>query len=331
MRIINVFGKISGVYVFMLKYIVKRVVIVLIVLWAVATLVYFTVHVTPGDTATAILYSVGGESAVTEENLERVRSRYDLNRPVHEQYMEWVSDAFRGELGTSYKYNKPVAYMLKLRVPNTIRLGSTAILISVVIAIPFGILSALYHNRPLDHIGRLFTLVISSFPSFWVALVLIIVCSLKLKLFPVGGMTGAKSIVLPAVTLSLGMMAATARMMRSSMLDVVNQDYIWVARSKGMKKHKIITRHALRNALPPIVTVIGLQIGHILGGAVVIENIFSWPGVGGLLIDAINAKDTPMIEGCVLMIAFGYAVVNLLVDIVYAFLDPRLKYSGEDG
>ena len=268
---------------------------------------------------------------MTEENLERVRSRYDLNRPVHEQYLEWVSDAFRGELGTSYKYNKPVAYMLKLRVPNTIRLGITAILISVVIAIPFGILSALYHNRPLDHIGRLFTLVISSFPSFWVALVLIIVCSLKLKLFPVGGMTGAKSIVLPAVTLSLGMMAATARMMRSSMLDVVNQDYIWVARSKGMKKRKIITRHALRNALPPIVTVIGLQIGHILGGAVVIENIFSWPGVGGLLIDAINAKDTPMIEGCVLMIAFGYAVVNLLVDIVYVFLDPRLKYSGEDG
>lgn len=315
----------------MLKYMIKRVVIVLIVLWAVATLVYFTVHVTPGDTATAILYSIGGESAVTEENLEQMRSRYDLDRPVHEQYLEWLSNAFKGELGTSYKYNKPVAHMLKLRVPNTIRLGVTAVLISVVIAIPFGILSALYHNKPFDHIGRILTLFVSSFPSFWVALVLIIICALKLKLVPVGGMAGPKSIILPAVTLSLGMMAATARMMRSSMLDVVNQDYIWVARAKGMKKRKIITRHALRNALPPIVTVVGLQIGHILGGAVVIENIFSWPGVGGLLIDAINAKDTPMIEGCVLIIAAGYAIVNLIVDIVYAFMDPRLKYSREDG
>lgn len=315
----------------MLKYMIKRVAIVFIVLWAAATLVYFTVHVTPGDTATAILYSIGGESAVTEENLERMRSRYDLDRPVYEQYLQWLSNAFRGELGTSYKYNKPVSYMLKLRAPNTIRLGVTAVLISVVISIPFGILSALYHNKPFDHIGRILTLFVSSFPSFWVALVLIIVCALKLKLVPVGGMTGPKSIILPAVTLSLGMMAATARMMRSSMLDVINQDYIWVARAKGMKKQKIITRHALRNALPPIVTVVGLQIGHILGGAVVIENIFSWPGVGGLLIDAINAKDTPMIEGCVLMIAFGYAFVNLIVDIVYAFMDPRLKYSREDG
>ena len=314
----------------MIKYIVKRILIVLIVLWAVTTLVYFTVHVTPGDTATAILYTIGGESAVTPENLEQVRGKYDLSRPVYEQYFEWMSNAFRGELGTSYKYNKPVAYMLKLRVPNTIRLGLTAVLISVVVAIPFGILSALHHNKPLDHIGRIITLFISSFPSFWVALVLIIICALKLKLVPVGGMTEAKSIILPAVTLSLGMMASTARMMRSSMLDVVNQDYIWVARAKGMRRRKVITRHALRNALPPIVTVIGLQIGHVLGGAVVIENIFSWPGVGGLLIDAINAKDTPMIEGCVLIIAFGYAIVNLIVDIIYASMDPRLKYSGED-
>ena len=285
----------------MIKYIVKRMVTVFVVLWMVATLTYFTVHVTPGDTATAILYSVGGESAVNSENLERVRSKYDLDRPVHEQYFEWVINAFKGELGTSYKYNKPVSYMLKLRVPNTIRLG-----------------------------GRLFTLLISSFPSFWVAIVLIIVCALKLKLLPVGGMQGPQSLILPAVTLSMGMTAATTRMMRSSMLDVMGQDYIWVSRAKGLKWNKIITRHMLKNALPPIITVIGLQIGHILGGAVIIENIFSWPGVGGLLIDAINAKDTPMIEGCVLLIAFGYAMVNLIVDIIYACLDPKLKYGGED-
>lgn len=314
----------------MIKYIAKRMIIVIFVLWMVATLTYFTVHVTPGDTATAVLYSIGGENAVSEKNLEQVRSKYDLNRPVTEQYMEWMGNVFKGDFGISYKYNKSVAYMLKLRVPNTICLGLTAVLISIFISIPFGILSALYHNRAADHIGRLFTLFISSFPSFWVALVLIILCSLKLNLLPAGGMEGIKSIILPAVTLSMGMTAATTRMMRSSMLDVISQDYIWVSRAKGLKKRKIITRHALRNALPPVVTMIGLQIGHILGGAVIIENIFSWPGVGGLLIDAINAKDTPMIEGCVLLIAFGYAIINLAVDIVYVCMEPRLKFGGEE-
>ena len=285
----------------MIRYIIKRMITVFVVLWMVATLTYFTVHVTPGDTATAILYSVGGESAVNSENLEHIRSKYDLDRPVYEQYFEWVVNAFKGELGTSYKYNKPVSYMLKLRLPNTLRLGLSAVALSVIVSIPFGIASALHHNRLLDHAGRVFTLLISSFPSFWVAIVLIIVCGLKLKLLPVGGMQGPESIILPAVTLSMGMTAATTRMMRSSMLDVVGQDYILAAKAKGMKPRKILTRH-----------------------------IFSWPGVGGLLMDAINAKDTPMIEGCVLLIAFGYTMIHLFVDILYACLDPKLKYSGED-
>ena len=233
------------------------------------------------------------------------------------------------EFGTSYKYGKPVSYMLKLRLPNTIKLGLTAFLISVVIAIPLGIISALKHNKLVDHLSRIFTLLASSFPAFWIALVFIIIFSIKLKLFPVSGMDSAKSIVLPAVTLSLGMMAATTRMMRSSMLDVMGQDYIWVAKAKGLRRNEIIWSHILRNAMPPIITVLGLQIGHILGGAVVIENIFSWPGVGGLFIDAISAKDMPMIEGCVLVIAFGYAIINLMVDIIYACIDPRIKYSGE--
>lgn len=313
----------------MLKYIIKRIVIVFGILWMVATMTYFTVHVTPGDTATAILYSVGGENAVSPENLEHVRNKFDLNRPIHEQYLEWVTNAFKMEFGTSYKYGKPVSYMLKLRLPNTIKLGLTAFLISVVIAIPLGIISALKHNKLVDHLSRIFTLLASSFPAFWIALVFIIIFSIKLKLFPVSGMDSAKSIVLPAVTLSLGMMAATTRMMRSSMLDVMGQDYIWVAKAKGLRRNEIIWSHILRNAMPPIITVLGLQIGHILGGAVVIENIFSWPGVGGLFIDAINAKDMPMIEGCVLVIAFGYAIINLVVDIIYACIDPRIKYLGE--
>lgn len=313
----------------MLKYIIKRIFMVIGVLWAVATLTYFTVHVTPGDTATAIIYELYGENAVTDENLEAVREKYNLDESVLKQYAKWVKGAFTGDFGVSYRYNKPVGYMIGLRLPNTLKLGVTAFIISVVIAIPMGILSALHHNGPLDHINRLLVLLTSSFPSFWLAIVLIIVCSLKLKLFPVSGMESPKSIVLPAVTLSFGMLAATARMMRASMLDVMGQDYIWVARAKGLTPNKIIFRHILRNALPPIIAVLGLQIGHILGGAVVIESIFSWPGIGGLFIDAVNAKDTPMIEGCVLVIAFGYAIINLIVDIIYALINPEIRYSAE--
>ncbi len=312
----------------MAKYIVKRLGVVFIVLWLVSTLTYFMVHVTPGDTAKAIIVSVYGEDAVSEETLERVRDKFDLNRPVYVQYLEWLKDVATGNLGTSYKYDKPVLQMLAVRVLNTIVLGGAAFLLSVIIALPIGILSALRHNGILDHGVRGFVLLTSSFPSFWIALILIIIFSIRLKLLPVSGMTGAASIVLPAVTLSVGMIATTTRMMRSSMLDVLGQDYITVAKLKGLKPGKIVWGHAIRNAIPPIVTVLGLQIGHILGGAVIVENIFSWPGIGALFIDAVNAKDLPMIEGCVLLITFGYAIVNVIVDIIYACIDPRVRYTG---
>ena len=313
----------------MTKYIIRRILMVVGVLWMVATLTYFTVHVTPGDTATAVIYELYGEDAVNTENLERVREKYDLNESIFKQYANWVKNAFTGNFGTSYRYNKPVSYMIGLRLPNTLKLGLTAFIFSVLVAIPLGVLSALQHNKLLDHLSRIFVLITSSFPGFWVAIVLIIICAIKLKLFPVNGMDGVRSIVLPALTLSIGMIATTTRMMRASMLDVMSQDYIWVAKAKGLTRNKIIVRHILRNAIPPIISVLGLQIGHILGGAVVIENIFSWPGVGGLFIDAINAKDMPMIEGCVLVIAFGYAAINLVVDIIYAAINPEIRYSGE--
>lgn len=314
----------------MLRYILKRAVMVIGVLWCVATLTYFTVHVTPGDTATAILYELYGEEGVNPQSLNEVREKYNLNEPILKQYLAWTGNAFTGDFGISYRYDKPVSYMIALRMPNTLKLGMTAFLISVAIAVPLGIAGALSHNRFLDFFSRAFVLVLSSFPSFWVAIVLIIVLALKLGFFPVSGMDASGSIVLPALTLSLGMMATTTRMMRTSMLDVMGQDYIWVAKAKGLTRNRIIRRHILRNALPPIITVLGLQIGHILGGAVIIENIFSWPGVGGLFIDAINAKDVPMIEGCVLVIAFGYAVMNLIVDIIYAWINPEVRYTGDE-
>jgi peptide/nickel transport system permease protein len=312
----------------MAKYLVKRLGTVLLVLWLVGTMTYFTLHVTPGDMANAIVIAVWGEEAVTGETLARVRTKFNLERPVYFQYAEWMADAFRGRLGTSYKYNKPVSYMLSIRLPNTLILGFAAFIISALVSIPAGVASALNHNRLFDHVSRVMTLFLSSFPSFWVALIMIIVFSIHFKILPVSGMNGVNSIVLPALTLSIGMTATTTRMMRSSMLDVLGQDYIPTARAKGLKKSLIIRRHAFRNAFPPIITVMGLQIGHILGGAVVIENIFSWPGVGELFISSLNAKDIPMIEGCVIVIAFGYALINVAVDIIYVFVDPRIKFSG---
>ena len=312
----------------MAKYLIKRLGTVLLVLWLVGTMTYFTLHVTPGDMANAIVIAVWGEESVTEETLARVRAKFNLEQPVYVQYADWMINAFQGRLGTSYKYNKPVSYMLSIRLPNTLLLGFTAFFISALISLPAGVVSALNHNRFFDHASRVITLFLSSFPSFWVALIMIIVFSIHLRILPVSGMNGIKSIALPALTLSIGMTAATTRMMRSSMLDVLGQDYIPTARAKGLKKTLIISRHAFRNAFPPIITVMGLQIGHILGGAVVIENIFSWPGVGELFISALNAKDVPMIEGCVIVIAFGYAIINVIVDIIYVFVDPRVKFSG---
>lgn len=314
----------------MLKFILKRTIMVLGVLWMVATLTYFTVHVTPGDTATAVLYQLYGEEGVNPESLKKVREKYNLEEPVLVQYVNWIRNVFHGDYGESYRYGKPVSYMISLRLPNTLKLGLTAFLFSVIVAIPLGIASALHRNRFLDYFSRIFVLVTSSFPAFWIAIVMIIVFALKLKLFPVSGMNTVRSIVLPALTLSFGMMATTTRMMRTSMLDVMEQDYVWVAKAKGLSRRKNIQRHVLRNAFPPVITVLGLQIGHILGGAVVIENIFSWPGVGGLFIDAVNAHDLPMIEGCVLVIAFGYAVINLLVDIIYVWINPEVCYTGEE-
>ena len=310
----------------MAKYILKRLVTVLLVLWAASTLTYFTVHVTPGDMVRAIVVQTYGEEYVNEEVLANVRTRFDLDKPVIEQYANWLWDIFHFDFGISYQYNMPVEQLLAARIPNTLKLGAVAFMLATLVGIPLGILSAIKQNKFFDHITRIFTLAAGSFPSFWIALMVIILFSLKLHWFPTSGMESANSIVLPALTLAIGMVATTTRMVRTSMLDVLRQDYMVVAKSKGIRKSRVMWAHAFRNAVPSIITVLGLQIGHILGGAVLIENVFAWPGVGNLLNQAISSKDLPMVEGCVILIAFGYASVNLLVDIIYACVDPRVKY-----
>lgn len=309
------------------KYLVRRIFAIIFVLWAVATLTYFTVHVTPGDTATAIIIQTQGEEAVNEATLAAVREKFDLERPVIVQYFDWLGHIFTGDFGISYKYNLPVLDMLKARLPNTLALGFLACSISLLIALPLGVLSALRHNRVFDHLCRLITLSLASFPGFWLAIMGIVFFSIRLGVLPTSGMNSPNSIILPALTLSVGMTASAMRMMRSSTLDVLNQDYMIVARAKGLSKREVMMKHGFRNAIPPIITLVGLQIGHILGGSVIIENIFAWPGVGDLFINAVYSKDLPMMEGCVILIAFGYAFINLVVDIIYAFIDPRVKYA----
>lgn len=298
---------------------------IIVVLWAVATLTYLFVHVSPGDAAELIIVQTYGVEAVSPENLAAISQKFDLNQPFIIQYAEWLIGVFTGDFGISYKYGMPVTTMLAARLPNTLYLGSVSLAISIVIGIPLGILSALQRNKLLDHLTRLATLFLSSFPGFWVGLMLVVAFSIHLKWFPTSGMNEATSIVLPAVTLSIGTTASITRMMRTSMLDVLNQDYMTTARAKGLSPWSTVVKHGLRNALPPIITVIALAIGHILGGAVVVETIFAWPGIGDLFNNALLAKDIPMMEGCVLLIAFGYAFANLAADLVYAGIDPRVK------
>ncbi|MCR5582163.1 MAG: ABC transporter permease [Eggerthellaceae bacterium] len=307
------------------KYLVRRFLTIFIVLWAVATLTYLLVHISPGDAAELIIIQTYGPEAVSPENLQAVSQKFDLDRPFIVQYGDWLAGVFTGNLGISYKYNAPVADMIAARLPNTVYLGVVSLLISIVLGIPFGIISAIHRNGVIDHVTRLITLFLSSFPGFWVGLMLVVVFAIQLKMFPTSGMNRVDSVVLPAITLSIGTTASITRMMRTSMLDVLGQEYITVARAKGLARRRIVLTHALRNALPPIITVIALSVGHILGGAVVIETIFAWPGVGDLFNNAVLAKDIPMMEGCVLLIAFGYAFANLVADIVYACIDPRVK------
>lgn len=309
------------------RFILKRMALIVFVLWAVATLVFFLVHVTPGDVAEVILIQTNGPEAVTDEALAAIRQKFDLEQPVVVQYGVWLVHAVQGDFGISYRYNMPVHDMLMARLPNTVLLGGVALLIALAVGIPLGVASALKHNRPLDHVARVLVLALSSFPGFWVAIMLIMVFSIWLGWLPTSGMDSVQSIVLPALTLSIASTASTTRMMRTSMLDVLGQDYMVMARAKGLSRRDVLLRHGLRNAIPPVITLVALQVGHILGGAVVIESIFAWPGLGDLFINAVNSKDTPMIEGCTLLIAFGYAFFNLVADIVYALIDPRVKYA----
>ncbi|MBQ7091798.1 MAG: ABC transporter permease [Clostridia bacterium] len=307
------------------KYILKRILMVIPVLLGATFLVFFIMEFSPGDPVLTLL----GPDA-TPEQLAEMTHTLGLDRPFFVRYLSFIQGILRGDLGTSYKYGLDVFDEIMLRLPNTLLLAGSAILLAVIVGIPVGIISAKKQYSAFDNITMVATLIGSAAPAFWLGLVFVMVFSLQLKWLPSAGMGEGfvpvlKSLIMPAVTLSMNTAAIIARQTRSSMLDVIRQDYIDTARSKGLSEKTITYRHMLKNALIPIITVVGLQFGILLGGSVMTETVFSWPGIGRYVIEAIKNKDIPCILGSIVVISVLFTLVNLFVDILYAFADPRIK------
>ncbi|MCI6731568.1 MAG: ABC transporter permease [Lachnospiraceae bacterium] len=309
----------------MYKYIAKRLLMLIPVIIGVSFLVFFIMAMAPGDTAKAIL----GEDAPVE-SLEALREELGLNDPIPVRYVNYMKGMLRGDLGKSYKSGRPVFNEIMERFPATLELSFWGMVFAIVLSIPIGIISATRQYSLTDSVSMIFALLGVATPNFWLGLMLIIVFSLHLGWLPSGGNTdGFASLILPVITLGTGCMANITRTTRSSMLEVIRQDYIRTAKAKGVSKNKVINKHALKNALIPVVTVIGLQFGSLLGGAVLTESVFSWPGIGTYLVNSIKAKDTNAVLGCVIIFSICFSIVNLIVDILYAYIDPRIKSKYE--
>jgi len=290
-------------------------------MFGVSLVVFTMMYFTPGDPARIML----GESAPAEA-VEDLREELGLNDHFVIQYGNWLKDLiFNGDIGSSYRTRRPVSDEIIDRFPTTLRLAAAGVAVSVVVGVPIGIISATKQYSFLDNASMFTALLGVSMPNFWLAMLLIIQFSVNWDLLPSSGLDSPISYILPAITLGTSSAATIARMTRSSMLEVIRQDYIRTARAKGQVESVITNRHALKNALIPIITVIGLQFGALLGGAVLTESVFSIPGVGRLMVDSIGARDFPVVQGGVLFIAIAFSLINLLVDILYAFVDPRIK------
>lgn len=310
----------------MCKYIIKRLLMLIPVIIGVTFIVFFILNLAPGDPAAVIL----GDQA-SAEALAMKREELGLNDPLLVRYGNYMLGLLHGDLGTSYKNNLDVWSQVMERFPNTVILAIASILVTVAIGVPIGIISAKHQYSMLDNVTTVLGLIGQAMPNFWFGLLMVIIFSLKLGWLPSQGMGSGglipllKSLVLPALTLGTGAAASILRMTRSSMLEVIRQDYIDTARAKGISEKTITYRHMLKNALIPIITAIGLQVGTLLGGAMLTETVFSWPGLGRLMVDSIKSKDIPLVLGSVIFLAIMFTVVNLVVDIIYAFVDPRIK------
>jgi peptide/nickel transport system permease protein len=306
----------------MIHFLSRRLLLTLPVLLGVATLVFSLIHLVPGDPVQAML----GDSA-SPSDLADLRGRLGLDRPLYVQYGSFLKGLAVGDLGVSLRTNQPVAAAIAERLPATVELALAAMIVAVLVAIPLGIVAAVRAGTRVDHLATTLALVGISIPNFWLGPLLAIVFSVTLGWLPVAGRGTLAHLVLPAITLGAPLSAVLARMTRASVLEELRELYVLAARARGVSKARAVLRHAFRNSLIPIVTVLGLQIGAVLTGAVITETIFAWPGVGRLLIQSISFRDYPMVQGCILLIAITYVSMNLLTDVAYGFLDPRIRYE----
>jgi peptide/nickel transport system permease protein len=295
--------------------------------------VFFVFRIIPGDAAILLLYT--GDDKIDPEALAIMRRNMGLDQPLYIQYLIWLGNALRGDLGVSYINQQSVISLLLEKLPASLELGLLGMLLALVISLPVGILSALWRGSWLDQVARLLALLGFCMPRYWLAVLLIMLFAVTAGWFPPAGYVGLledplKNLhhaALPVLSVAVTMAAVQMRFLRSSLLDVIGQDYVRTAHSKGLVFRVVVMRHALKNALIPFITVIGLGLGHMLGGLVIIEQIFSWPGVGWLMMQSITQRDFAVVQGAVLMITIGFVLINLLVDVAYAFLDPRIRYQ----
>lgn len=300
----------------------KRLLGTIPVIFGVLLLTFVLVHSIPGDPVEVML----GESA-TSADREVLRQNLGLDEPLPIQFFQYVAKVAQGDLGVSIHSKKPIVDLLAERLPATIKLASLALMIAISIGVPLGIVAALKVDRWADNLATVLSLTVSAMPHFWLGPLLMMVFALWLGLLPVSGMDANTSIILPALTLGFGLAAILTRMTRASMLEVLHEDFIRTARAKGLPEKTVILKHALRAALLPIVTVLGLQLGSLLAGTVITETVFAWDGIGRLLVESIEKRDYPVTQACVLVIALTYVFVNLLTDIIYTRIDPRVRFS----
>jgi peptide/nickel transport system permease protein len=306
----------------MATFLVRRLALTIPVVWLVVTLVFGLVHLVPGDPVAQML----GEGAPQPE-IQRLRHDLGLDRPLLEQYKTYVLGLVKGDLGTSFRNQEPVARAVAARYPATLELTIAAIAVSLALAIPAGVIGAVRRGTFVDKAIGVFTLFGVSMPNFALGPLLILLFSIVWGILPVSGRGGIAHLILPAVTMGGALAAITTRMVRSSMLEEIHQDYVRTARAKGLPERVVLFRHALRNGLLPIITILGLQAGALLAGAIITETVFAWPGLGRLTVQAINARDYPLLQGCILTIALSYILINLLTDALYSFVDPRIRYD----
>lgn len=301
-------------------FLLRRLLSFCIVIFGVLLLTFLLIHVVPGDPVEVML----GESASTADRVQ-LRSDLGLNQPLLQQFGSYISKLAHGDFGQSIHTKKPIIELIKARYPATLKLALLSLLIGVVIGVPLGIYAALKANHWQDFVVMIVSVRLSAMPAFWLGPILMLIFAVWLGWLPVSGMEGGASIVLPAITLGFGLSAILTRMTRTSLLEVLHEDYVRTARAKGLSERVVILRHALRAALLPIITIVGLQMGSLLAGTVITETIFSWDGIGRLLVESIEKRDYPVTQACVLVVALSYVLVNLCTDIFYRLADPRVR------